>query len=94
MSGENGVKEQKHHGSVICFSGLKVSGVNNEEWNQKLLRVRLEALVGVGTEQSAEEALDILSQVPSHSIFGIFVRFHSVVVVLSAKNVSLSDGRC
>lgn len=46
-----------------CVSGLKASTGSSEDWTQKLMRVKLEALVRSGTEQSADEALGILSQV-------------------------------
>uniref|UniRef100_A0A4W4G1A2 Tetratricopeptide repeat domain 37 n=1 Tax=Electrophorus electricus TaxID=8005 RepID=A0A4W4G1A2_ELEEL len=53
----------------VCVraSGLKGSVGHADEWTQKLLRVKLEALVRDGTSQSADEALEILDQMADSS---------------------------
>ncbi|XP_066510637.1 tetratricopeptide repeat protein 37-like [Hoplias malabaricus] len=57
------LKLHKYSDSIMSSSqGLIVSTGNDEGWTQKLLRLKLEALVKVGTEQSSKEALAILSQ--------------------------------
>lgn len=44
-------------------SGLKSSVGNADDWTQKLLRLKLDALVKTGRDQDADEALQILAQV-------------------------------
>uniref|UniRef100_A0A8B9JV81 Tetratricopeptide repeat domain 37 n=1 Tax=Astyanax mexicanus TaxID=7994 RepID=A0A8B9JV81_ASTMX len=57
------LKMHKYSDSAFSsYQGLKVCTGYDKDWTQKLQRVRLEALVRVGTEQSAEEALEMLSQ--------------------------------
>jgi hypothetical protein len=45
------------------LSGLKLGGTGEEALGQKLLRLRLEALVRTGDEHTADQALESLSQV-------------------------------
>ncbi|KAL7839781.1 hypothetical protein SRHO_G00264390 [Serrasalmus rhombeus] len=62
------LKMHKYADSVLSSSqGLMASAGNDEDWTQKLLRVKIEALVRVGTEQSTEEALKLLSQMADAS---------------------------
>ncbi|XP_072521083.1 superkiller complex protein 3 [Salminus brasiliensis] len=57
------LKMHKYSDSAMSSKqGLTVSAGYAEDWTQKLLRVRLEALVRVGTEQSTDEALEMLFQ--------------------------------
>lgn len=49
--------------TLVCVAGLKVCTGHSVDWTQKLMIVKLEALVRAGTEQSADEALGMLSQV-------------------------------
>lgn len=49
--------------TCALVAGLRVCTGISEDWTQKLMRVKLEALVRAGTEQSAVEALGMLSQV-------------------------------
>ncbi|XP_030628701.1 tetratricopeptide repeat protein 37 [Chanos chanos] len=49
--------------ATSCNQGLSCVGSVDEKWKQKLLRLKLEALVRSGTEQNANEALDTLSQI-------------------------------
>lgn len=47
----------------VCVAGLMVCAGFSEDWPQKLMRVKMEALVRAGTEQSADDVLGMLSQV-------------------------------
>lgn len=56
------LKMHKYSDSAISSSqGLKSSVGNADDWTQKLLRLKLEALVKTGREQDADEALQILA---------------------------------
>ncbi|CAB1319387.1 unnamed protein product [Coregonus sp. 'balchen'] len=48
--------------ATSCTQGLKLGGAGEEALGQKLLRLRLEALVRTGDEHTADQALEILSQ--------------------------------
>ncbi|XP_026862025.2 tetratricopeptide repeat protein 37 [Electrophorus electricus] len=62
------LKMHKYSDSAVSSSqGLKGSVGHADEWTQKLLRVKLEALVRDGTSQSADEALEILDQMADSS---------------------------
>ncbi|XP_062873563.1 superkiller complex protein 3 [Trichomycterus rosablanca] len=59
------LKMHRYSDSVTSSSqGLKVSTGNAEDWTQKLLKVKLEALVRAGTLHRSDEALEVLSQMP------------------------------
>ncbi|KAI5613252.1 tetratricopeptide repeat protein 37 [Silurus asotus] len=62
------LKMHKYCDSAMSSSqGLKGCAGFSEDWTQKLMRLKLEALVRTGTEQSADEALGMLSQMPDAS---------------------------
>ncbi|XP_045562596.1 tetratricopeptide repeat protein 37 [Salmo salar] len=48
--------------ATSCSQGLKLGGAGEEALRQKLLRLRLEALVRTGDEHTADQALESLSQ--------------------------------
>ncbi|XP_066567919.1 superkiller complex protein 3 [Amia ocellicauda] len=52
---------QYHNCIVSCIQALQMCGAE-EQWKQRLLRIRVEALVKSGGGSCAEEALDTLSQ--------------------------------
>ncbi|TSM86011.1 Tetratricopeptide repeat protein 37 [Bagarius yarrelli] len=62
------LKMHRYTASISSASqGLKASTGFCKNWTQKLMRVKLEALVRAGPEQSADEALEMLSQMPDAS---------------------------
>ncbi|KAM9446217.1 superkiller complex protein 3 [Clarias gariepinus] len=62
------LKMHRYSDSVLSSSqGLRVCAGFSKDWTQKLMRVKLEALVRAETEQSADEALQMLSQMPDAS---------------------------
>uniref|UniRef100_A0A4W4G0A7 Tetratricopeptide repeat domain 37 n=1 Tax=Electrophorus electricus TaxID=8005 RepID=A0A4W4G0A7_ELEEL len=73
--GVKALQEKKYEDAVKSFclgqcevyAWLKGSVGHADEWTQKLLRVKLEALVRDGTSQSADEALEILDQMADSS---------------------------
>ncbi|MBN3316771.1 TTC37 protein, partial [Atractosteus spatula] len=57
------LKMHRYSDSIVsCNQALRSSG-GEEEWGQQLLRLKTEALVRIGGEQSAQEALDTLAQI-------------------------------
>uniref|UniRef100_A0A4W4FXS4 Tetratricopeptide repeat domain 37 n=1 Tax=Electrophorus electricus TaxID=8005 RepID=A0A4W4FXS4_ELEEL len=63
--GVKALQEKKYEDAVKSFCLGHVG--HADEWTQKLLRVKLEALVRDGTSQSADEALEILDQMADSS---------------------------
>ncbi|XP_076854203.1 tetratricopeptide repeat protein 37 isoform X2 [Brachyhypopomus gauderio] len=62
------LKMHKYGDSAVSSSqGLKVCAGHADDWTQKLLRLKLEALVKSETLQSADEALQMLVQMPDAS---------------------------
>ncbi|KTF94385.1 hypothetical protein cypCar_00001161 [Cyprinus carpio] len=58
------LKMHKYSDSATASSqGLKSSVGNSDDWNNKLQRLKLEALVRTGRDQDANEALQILTQI-------------------------------